>query len=132
MTAECCPTGQFFCSHTRACVNTTASCCSLNSLTPIYCKLTQTCVSHAHQCCSNYLANKKAMVSCTNEDKCVPIDSQIYCFTPVSKNCTSSEFPFYCKTDATCKRSSLECPSPIVCPPGYFQCQDKSCIAGSD
>lgn len=71
------------------------------------------------------------MVKCESESKCAPSVSSSYCFKPVVKECPE-DFPFFCANDSTCKRVREECPSPVVCPPGYFQCPDRSCVAGND
>ena len=68
------------------------------------------------------------MVRCEYEDKCVPSDP--YCFKPFVRDCSDERFPYLCLNDGVCRRDETECPSPKVCPPGYTQCPDSTCIEG--
>ena len=72
------------------------------------------------------------MVKCGYEDKCVPSDTLELCFTPFKRDCSveDPEFPYQCANDGMCRRDSTECPSPKVCPPGYFQCPNNTCLPG--
>jgi hypothetical protein len=59
---ECCPKvegkpQQFYCPHTKTCVDTESSCCSINPTTPIFCTSLNKCVAHQYECCSNYLSS---------------------------------------------------------------------------
>lgn len=61
------------------------------------------------------------MVKCSYEDKCVPADTDELCFRPFAQACTEDKrFPYQCPNDGMCRRNATECPSPKVCPPGYF------------
>ena len=121
---ECCPPvggkPRYYCPHTKACVDTESSCCSINPATPIFCKSLNKCVAHQYECCSNYLSSVNPMVKCTYENKCVPSDTNEFCFQPFRVECSDPRYPYQCLNDGTCRRSATYCPTPKVCPPGYF------------
>lgn len=102
----------FFCPYLETCVLSEDDCCQLNAATPIFCEETSQCVSHQYECCSNYVSASNKMTKCTFEDKCVPVNSDSFCFLPLQKDCTDPRFPYLCPNDGICRRSSSECPSP--------------------
>jgi len=91
MGPECCSSNTTWCPHVNKCVSNVTTCCSLNPLTPIYCQATKKCVQHEWQCCSNFLSITTPMVKCSNEPKCAPTNTQLYCFSAIAKTC-SGEF----------------------------------------
>lgn len=135
MATECCPRTSpdlKWCPHLNTCINSTAqSCPTLNSSTMIYCKSKNTFVRFRHECCDDIFYNtsllngtlvSKPMVKCSNEDKCVPLDNDDYCFSSFPRDCLELggvEFGYQCRNDGKCRRNQVECPSTRVCPPGY-------------
>lgn len=155
MHSECCKINDRtlpdykWCPHTNTCINVTLSKCPsmMPSEKPYLCESKGIFVENRTQCCSDFKYNvtrivndtttivTKSMVKCSFEDKCVPEDTAEFCFYSFERNCQEifgSEFSYKCPNDGKCKRSPLECPSPRVCPTGYTQCPDYTCIRGLD
>ena len=137
--AECCtdPEKAHYCPYDQTCVSSEGECCQRNPDTPVACRDLDTgevthCAAFEYECCSSFESNGNPLVKCTFEDKCVPVDSRDYCFEPFDRDCQDSHFPYLCKNDGRCRRNAAECASPKVCPPGYFQCPDNTCLPGSD
>ena len=153
MQSECCKINDRtlpdfkWCPHLNQCINTTLTQCQSNSYpTPYFCQSTQTFVDKRTSCCqdfkynvtmivnaTNYTIVTKSMVKCSYEDKCVPEDTAQFCFFSFKRNCAEifgPEYSYQCPNDGKCRRSALECPSSRVCPPGYTQCPDYTCIKG--
>lgn len=129
MGAKCCNSTTTWCPHSNRCVSNATTCCSLNALTPIYCTSSKQCVQNEWQCCSNYLSTTSPMVKCSTEPKCAPANTSAFCFSAIARSCTG-EFNVQCPFDGSCKRSLSECQSPRTCPPGYYMCQDGTCLSG--
>lgn len=96
-----------------------------NSSKPFYClvnKLFQ-CVSRIHECdCP------EDYIKCSSLNKCLSTEDFKY-FCPqidiLNSKCSES-FPILCM-NGVCRKSMLDCPSPNICPLGYFLCPNNEC-----
>ena len=154
MHTECCRIGDRnlpdfkWCPHLNSCVNTTLTQCPSIGGKLYYCESRRQFVAKRTDCCEDFKYNvtrieiddsitilTRSMVKCSFEEKCVPENTAEFCFFSFERNCAEifgSEYSFQCRNDGKCRRNATECPSPRVCPPGFTQCPDYTCIRGLD